>query len=227
MSTTAELLDSLKNKITTLGKKVQTSNDYLVSLIDRSVTNIVIPVDVVHIGSYAFKRCTNLESVTFHDDFGGVIGVEAFNGCTSLKSLYLGKKFYGTGESAFAQCTALETVVINTKKDISLYPSTFYGCTSLKSITLSKGIWNIGFRCFYGCTSLEFINLEDGFRGQPDFSATQKLSLDTIVAMFTALADRTGQTANKLTLNTVYGDLLSADQIAIATAKNWTIAFAG
>jgi len=42
--------------------------------------------------------------------------------------------------------------------------------------------------------------------------------------MFTALADRTGQTAYTLTLGATNLKKLSDEQKAIATDKNWTLA---
>ena len=57
-----------------------------------------------------------------------------------------------------------------------------------------------------------------------NLSSSTKYSVDTLVAMFTALADRTGQTAYTLTLGATNLKKLSDEQKAIATDKNWTLA---
>ena len=57
----------------------------------------------------------------------------------------------------------------------------------------------------------------------PSFTSCQ-LTRNGIVAMFENLADLTGQTAKTITLGAYHLSLLSAEDKAIATNKNWTLA---
>lgn len=69
------------------------------------------------------------------------------------------------------------------------------------------------------------VTLGDGFNCNGlDLSPSTKYSVDTIVSMLIALADRTGQTAYTLKLGAKNLAKLSDEQKAIATDKNWTLA---
>lgn len=78
---------------------------------------------------------------------------------------------------------------------------------------------------FNGCTNLTSVILSDGFNCNGlDLSASTRYSVDTLVAMLTALADRSEQSAYTLTLGATNLAKLSNEQKAIATDKNWTLA---
>ena len=101
----------------------------------------------------------------------------------------------------------------------------FNGCTNLVSVTIPNSVRFIGGYMFNGCTNLTSVTLGNNFNcSNLDLSASTKYSVSTIVAMLTALADRTGQTAYTLTIGTTNLAKLSDEQKAIATDKNWTLA---
>ena len=83
----------------------------------------------------------------------------------------------------------------------------------------------MGITLFTNCSRLTNVTLGNNFNcDNLDLSVSTKYSVDTLVAMLTALADRTGQTAYTLTLGTTNLAKLSDEQKAIATDKNWTLA---
>ena len=57
-----------------------------------------------------------------------------------------------------------------------------------------------------------------------DISSSTLYSVDTLVAMLEALADRTGETAYTLTIGTTNINKLTAEQRSIATNENWNLA---
>lgn len=75
----------------------------------------------------------------------------------------------------------------------------------------------------YGCDALEHIELEEGFNVSANFSNCTALTAETMVSMFEALTDLTGQTAKSLTLGLTNLAKLTTAQKAIATNKNWTL----
>lgn len=68
-------------------------------------------------------------------------------------------------------------------------------------MTISNTVAKLGKSVFTNCSKLTNVTLGDGFNCNGlDLSPSTKYGVDTLVAMLTALADRTGQTAYTLTL---------------------------
>lgn len=126
------------------------------------------------------------------------------------------------------------------------------GNPNLKEIRLSSNIQEIGFRAIFNyqnlttlnipkslkkiypkmhiemCPNLEFVRIEEGFDcDELNISCSTKYSRETIVSGLKALKDRSGIT-NEATYKFIIGPKnlkkLIAEDIAIATSKNWTIA---
>lgn len=180
--------------------KYKQKADAYESVLTGEVTEFVIPSGWTEIRRGAFNACTKLTSVTLSDNIT-IIGVTAFNFCLSLESLNIPDGV------------------------IEIRDNAFYGCTSLIDMTISNTVAKLGRSVFTNCSKLTNVTLGDGFNCNGlDLSPSTKYSVDTLVAMLTALADRTGQTAYTLTLGTTNLAKLSDEQKAIATDKNWTLA---
>ncbi len=93
----------------------------------------VIFNDETIINAFAFTYCEVLE----HVDFSKVvsIGTAAFQGCYSLKDVYIGDNVRYMESDVFTDCTALETVTM----PISLCLDSFYLCYGIKTVTLTGG----------------------------------------------------------------------------------------
>lgn len=194
----------------------------LSGIIDRSIQTIEIP-SVSRIGASAFYTCHNLTSVTIPNSVTS-IEYAAFCNCSSLTRVTLPDSLTSIGESAFAGCTSLTSVTIPDSVP-GIGASAFSACYSLKSVTIPNSVTSIGYKTFQYCYNLENVTLENGFAGNGlDLSASTKFSVDTMIAMFNALADLTGQQAKTLKLGSTNLAKLTNEQIAIATEKNWTLA---
>jgi len=86
-----------------------------------SLADVTLPDSVMYIESQAFWNCSSLKGVNFpagvweYDQLrGGVrsIGVQAFQGCTSLAAALLPECVKDIGDEAFAQCPSLRDVVL-------------------------------------------------------------------------------------------------------------------
>ena len=84
-----------------------------------SLTSVTIPDSVTSIGRYAFQNCTSLTSITIPNSVTN-IGGYAFYGCDSLASVTIGNSVTSIGEGAFAECNSLEHITlpfVGEKKD--------------------------------------------------------------------------------------------------------------
>ena len=119
--------------------------------------------------------------------------------------------------------TIRELVIPNNVTTIG--DDTFAECSSLTSVTIGNSVTTIGEYAFYGCEGLTSVTIGNEFNADNlDLSHSELLSVDTLVGMLNAIADRTGQTAFTLTLGSTNLEKLSNEQLAIATEKNWTLA---
>ena len=87
------------------------------------------------------------------------IGVSAFDGCTSLTSVYIPNSVTSI-EGAFYGCTSLTSVYI--PNSVTSIEGAFYGCTSLTSVYIPEGVTTIGDGAFKNCTSLTSVYIPEG-----------------------------------------------------------------
>lgn len=180
--------------------KYKQQSDLYESVLTGDVTEFVVPNSWTKIRQGVFNACKNLISITIS------------NSVTSIES------------GAFSSCVLLTSIDIPTSV-LAIKGSAFYGCVALTDITIPNAVTIISAGVFTNCSKLTNVTLGDNFNCNGlDLSSSTKYSVDTIVAMFTALADRTGQTAYTLTLGATNLAKLSDEQKAIATDKNWTLA---
>jgi hypothetical protein len=125
-----------------------------------------IPNSVSSIKSYAFSKCTTLQSVIIPDSVTIIEGF-AFSDCTTLTSLVIPAGVTSISSFAFSHCTNLQSITVNSanknygsvngvlfSKDganLLYYPP---GKTST-SYAIPDSVTSIGKRAFYGCTGLQ------------------------------------------------------------------------
>ena len=206
------------------------------------LTSVVIPDSVTSIGNYAFQNCTGLTNVVIPDGVTS-IGGGAFRNCSSLTSITIPDSVTSIGIYAFARSNiktinignGLQTLTTNcfrtmTKLELLRIPNSvkiiqsyaIYECFSLKSLYLPNSLEEVSYTNFHN-SPLEFVILEDNFNCSINLSHSSEYSRETIVSWFNALADRTGKEAYKLIIDAENIAKLTEEDIAIATAKNWTI----
>lgn len=152
------------------------SGDLVYSILDDGTVEIVkyngndssfdIPNEiknykVTRIGDDAFKNNDNLRYLDMGSNIV-FVGSSAFEGCTSLKSIYYmgSSSIQYIGESAFKGCIALTSIDI--PRNLSaIQASTFEGCTSLRKVYYlhSSSVTSIGEKAFLKCVSLEEIDI--------------------------------------------------------------------
>ena len=162
----------------------------ITGIIDKSVTELVIPDSVTSIGDSAFRDCDTLTSVTMPTiaisyipktnlktvviTSGDTIGNYAFRGCSSLTSVTIPDSVTSIGWYAFENCSSLTSVYIT---DIAAWCNISFGTYSANPLHYAKNLYlnnelvtelvipdsvtTIGDRAFYNCSSLTSIVIPD------------------------------------------------------------------
>lgn len=180
-----------------------------------------------------FSGCTNLESVNLDVgdkkvpfvSFANHLGY-LFNGCSKLREVDL-RNFLTDISSAqyvFAGCTSLETInmdgitlnrINGQSTNYGAFRDWFKGCTNLKNLTFGTGLGaalssSSTSNCFY-----------------IDLTPCSLLTHDSLVDFLTKLADVSDKGAPVAVTTVRLGSTnlakLTAEEIAIATNKGWTV----
>lgn len=135
----------------------------------NQVISVLIHQGVTSIGTFAFKQCTNLTSLTMPSSVTS-IGYYAFTHCTSLTNISV-----ATDNQYF--CSASDVLFSKDKKTLVIYPAgktgfytiptgttmisgyAFDGCTSLTGVCIPDSVSNIGAGAFFQCTNLTSITI--------------------------------------------------------------------
>ncbi len=124
----------------------------------NSITDVAILADgVTSIGDNAFDGCSSLKSINLPEGVTS-IGEYTFSGCSSLTSINLPNELTSIGNSAFSYCSSLTSINLP-KRLTNIGASAFYGCSNLTSISLPDGVTSIGNGAFDVCSNLEEISL--------------------------------------------------------------------
>ena len=174
----------------------------------------------------AFAKSSSLTTINLPDSLTS-ISWNAFINCTSLTTINLPSGLTSIGSGAFQSCTSLTTINLPSGLT-SIGMMTFAYCYSLTTINLPNSLTYIdtgGYGTFTNCASLEYVTLGNNFNcNNLNLSSSTKYTRETILQWLNALADRTGQTAYKLTIGAKNLAKLTEEDILIATNKNWTLA---
>jgi uncharacterized repeat protein (TIGR02543 family) len=181
---------------------VQIGKEYSDGVLNYKVV-ATLPYELEVIGYNGTIRALDVPETIVFDDYEFVvssIGVNAFNGCKTMKTANLGhvdtiksQAFYGCtglktidmpyvvsiGTKAFARCTSLTDPVFGERlATISAYG--FWGCTALKDVDLPDTVTSIGTYAFQRCSSLSSIDLGKSLRliGTKAFDGTAIESLE-------------------------------------------------
>lgn len=206
------------------------------------LTDITIPYTV---GDRMFDHCTSLESVTITDSTVTTVASDAFLDCTSLASVTLPDTITTIQNGTFAHCaftsftfpsslqfintsgfdTCPNLVSVDLPATLTnLASGVFYNCQSLTSVTLRSIPGGYGMNSvFSACTAIETFVIPSGWNVDLNLTFSNVLTHNTLVDIINNLYDFSGGTAHTLTIGATNLAKLSAAEIAVATAKNWTV----
>jgi len=112
------------------------------------LTSIVIPDSVTEIGTRAFERCQNLESIVLPSTLDYITS-GLFSYCASLTSIQIPETVSAIGDRAFESCLSLEEIIIPDSV-IRIQDCAFCYCVSLSEITIPESVTSTGVNLFSG-----------------------------------------------------------------------------
>ena len=197
--------------------------------------------------SYMFSNCRNLSTLDVSSfNTSAVTNMSyMFDACSNLTTLDVSN--FNTSAVTnmsymFPNCSNLSTLDLSSfnTSAVTNMSSMFNGCSNLTTLDLSNfntsSVTNMSYM-FYRCSSLTSIigthTLEEvqagtikalrGLKVGISFSDSPNFERASILALFYGLADLTGNTAQTVTLHATAKARLTAEDIKIATDKNWNV----
>ena len=166
-------------------------------VIPSTVTYSGKTYSVTSIGSYAFRGCTGLTSVTIGNSVTS-IGNSAFSDCSGLTKVTIGSGVTSIDSEAFYNCSSLTSVTINSNAIVSkTYTSgsslriifgsqvkeyilrgdmtaigsyAFDDCSGLTSVTIPNSVTSIGDHAFSGCSGLTSVTIGNSVTSIGDYA---------------------------------------------------------
>ena len=187
-----------------------------------SLTSVTIGNSVTSIGTQAFYNCTSLTSVTIGNSVTE-IGQEAFRNCSSLTSVTIPDSVTSIGSSAFSECDSLTSITIPDSVT-SIGSGAFHDCTSLTSATIPNSVTTIGSSAFKGCDSLTSVTIGNGVTeiGKDAFYNCTALTSITIPNSVTSIGDNTFYDCTSLTSVTIPDSVTSIGYYAFSDCTSLT-----
>ena len=178
-----------------------------------------------------FNNCNSLTTLDVSNfDTSKVTDISyMFSGCTNLTTLDLSN--FDTSKvtnmsNMFSNCTNLTSVDVsnfNTSK-VTNMGYMFNNCNNLTTLDLSNfdtsKVTDMALM-FYNCTALTDFKAPKNISANISFSSCTNLTHDSLMSIINNLA--TVSSKKTLTLGSTLLAKLTSDEIAIATAKNWTV----
>lgn len=121
------------------------------------LSSVTIPQSITSLGENAFEGCSSLKSISGIDNITE-IGLSCFKGCSALTSITLPIQLKTIGPEAFSGCSTLSQIEIP-ENVTSIGNAAFSGCKSLKSIALPNSLTNLATGLFYECENLQGVKI--------------------------------------------------------------------
>lgn len=152
-----ELVDYINENLPDNEKYVSgDSNEDLISLIERNITEFSIPESITSIGDYAFAGLSKLTAVELPEGLI-TIGQHSFTGC-GFSEIELPPNLTAIRNYAFSGCSNLSSVTIP-ESVLGIQSEGFSTCLALQEVTFKGTPRSVASNTFYNCFNLNTINV--------------------------------------------------------------------
>ncbi len=152
-----------KTAVVTCKLPTNEQNEYSYSgdiVIPETVNSDGVEYTVTSIGSYAFRYCSGLTSLTIPNSVTS-IGIRSIQYCPNLTTLTIPGSVTTIKDFAFNNCEGLTTVTLSEGIQ-SIGNAVFGGDIRLTSLTIPKSVTSIGNYPLWGCEALTSLEVESG-----------------------------------------------------------------
>ena len=180
--------------------------------------------------SYMFRYCNTLTTIPALDTSNGTGFSNMFNNCSALTTIPALDTSNGTNFSnMFYECRKLTTIPALDTSNGTNFSYMFYECrklTTIPQLNLTKSTSSSALNgTFARCIALVDLNIVGTINATGLNVQQSPLSHDSLMSIINALADKAGVSGTwKVTLGATNLANLTADEIAIAEGKGWTLA---
>lgn len=143
-----ETIDNLP--VTVIAKSAFHSHSFL--------TSFTAPSTLIHISKWAFRYCSQLQTVNLSQSAVTTIDQQAFQGCGKLATVQFPADLETIGEEAFLDCELLGSVNLSGTALSTLGRRAFHGCTALSEATVPDTLSTLGVGAF-GLCNLTYMDL--------------------------------------------------------------------
>ncbi len=130
----------------------------VIQLVDNSILNVTIPINLTKIGSNAFHHC-DIEAITIPENIVE-IGSGIFWGCKNITKVTFKGRIRCIPRIAFAYCDSLTSISLPTGVEI-IESAAFDTCKNLETINLNDDLQIISNNAFINCPNLRSLTIPE------------------------------------------------------------------
>ena len=165
------------------------------AFINAKLTEIILPENLIAIGSYSFYNCQNLETINLPENIIKISDYSFYN-CNKLDNIIIPSNVTEIGDCSFYNCTKLSSITIPSKV-IEIGAKAFYNCINMEKLIFEENsqIEQLGIEAFSNCSKLEEVNIPEGITDYDCFIGCDRLR---IINLPSTVTDITGYSFNSL-----------------------------